>query len=793
MITYRLKIDAQGERERYEDIVFTTGDKRGYRLEFAFYSYGARLDVSGCALTVKARRADGAVIIDSGYVNGQTAYYNVADNMYDVEGDVKLETALTGVDGSLVTVSVITARVRAGFGESGLTSEDNAPVLAKLESGLMTAQGAISTEASARAGADELLQAALNKKADIAFCICTTAEGVADKVAASQTGDFALKAGVAVDVHFINYNTAEDPTLNVDNTGAIAIKKYRADAVNNYMWHMGAIVRLVYDGTYWVMSNGTLASTVYYGLTKLSTSTTSDSEAYAATPRAVKIAYDKGVAALEAAESAQTEIIAEASARQNADDTLQNEIDTLGEAVDAHKTDAEAHPEAFALERTKFNSIYSNALKGSASGNNITVTDSVNGTPVGLTLYGACTETLADKTQPKSPDNPATITGIGESGSVTVTQIKGKNLFDADTLYDRMRAQAAKNGYDPTPVASDNVTFDGRTCVRCNQLGVASGTPFFENGKPNTQYTFTMWLYTNADTDGAIITATYTDGTRGGVPITKHKEWEKLTLTTTAGKTVKRIWLTYGVAVPTFFDKSSMMLNEGATALPYEPYDGEDITVPLASPLYDLSTSNASTSRRDRVSPNGIYRATCTAELDTVDFGCINPSTAYTGCAEFYAWKFDGKANGKNEAIAMRHGCKLMITHFGGYSYHANPNHATDDIWAEVMGGGNGRLRIFARDSFLGIEETDDSAQKVTKLTNWFAAQKTAGTPVKMYYGLNTPYMDTPAGQALLALEAKNGTSYLNSEGADMEVSYNRDVNKAIEELQNAIAALGTV
>ena len=56
MITYRLKIDVQGERERYEDIVFTTGDKRGYRLEFAFYSYGARLDVSGCALTVKTRR-----------------------------------------------------------------------------------------------------------------------------------------------------------------------------------------------------------------------------------------------------------------------------------------------------------------------------------------------------------------------------------------------------------------------------------------------------------------------------------------------------------------------------------------------------------------------------------------------------------------------------------------------------------------------------------------------------------------------------------------------------------------
>lgn len=38
-----------------------------------------------------------------------------------------------------------------------------------------------------------------------------------------------------------------------------------------------------------------------------------------------------------------------------------------------------------------------------------------------LTLYGATTEVLTDPAAEKSPDNPATITGIGESGSVTVT------------------------------------------------------------------------------------------------------------------------------------------------------------------------------------------------------------------------------------------------------------------------------------------------------------------------------------------------------------------------------------
>lgn len=92
---------------------------------------------------MKARRLDGAVVIDSGYVDGQTAYYDVADNAYEIPGEVKLETALIGADGSLVTVSVITAQVREGFGEAGLSSEENEPVLAKLEAAALTTQGAV--------------------------------------------------------------------------------------------------------------------------------------------------------------------------------------------------------------------------------------------------------------------------------------------------------------------------------------------------------------------------------------------------------------------------------------------------------------------------------------------------------------------------------------------------------------------------------------------------------------------------------------------------------------------------
>lgn len=602
MITYRLKIDVQGERERYEDIVFTTGDKRGYRLEFAFYSYGARLDVSGCALTVKTRRLDGAVVIDSGYVDGQTAYYDVADNAYEIPGEVKLETALIGADGSLVTVSVITAQVREGFGEAGLSSEENEPVLAKLEAAALTTQGAV------------------------------------------------------------------------------------------------------------------------------------------------------------------------------------NEVRS---ELDAHQTDAEAHAEALALERTRFNPLYANALKGSASGNNITVTDSVEGTPVELTLYGATTEVLTDPAAEKSPDNPATITGIGESGSVTVTAVKGKNLFDADTLYDRFCKQAISAG-NSTNWFKDNVEFEGRNCVRNAQLGVTANTPLFVDGKPNTQYTFAFYQYADSDNLGAAYRIQYTDNTEKWVNATKTREWEKFTITTAAGKTVKAITQRQTASTPyvaTYWDKSSMMLNEGATALPYEPYNGEDITVPLTSPLYKLDarpgfeTLPNWSAKIDEVTGAKLIRRTVREEFDGTEEWYVNGEVK-DGLIRYFLTGIYGLKIGGVKPI--------VCTHFNYDAVNGSSFYVENACAYYVFDTNTGR-------GWFGACVSVDRFPTVDDFKAWLAQQAAAGTPVGFVRPIDpveTDITDTEAGQALLALAAQNGTTYLNSEGADMEVRYNRDVNKAIEELQNAVAAL---
>ena len=67
---------------------------------------------------------------------------------------------------------------------------------------------------------------------------------------------FALATGVTVSVKFTNTNSASNPTLNVNGTGAKAIKRYGTTAPGtaaSTSWNAGSAVTFVYDGTYWQM------------------------------------------------------------------------------------------------------------------------------------------------------------------------------------------------------------------------------------------------------------------------------------------------------------------------------------------------------------------------------------------------------------------------------------------------------------------------------------------------------------------------------------------------------------
>lgn len=140
-----------------------------------------------------------------------------------------------------------------------------------------------------------LLEAYIKAKAPasagIAYATCSTASATAAKVAVC-TG-FKLTTGATVLVKFSNTNSAASPTLNVNSTGAKPIVTYGTTAIQAYAWKAGQAVMVVYDGTSWVALVQSWATTTYYGITKLSSSTSSTSTTLAATASAVKAAYDR--------------------------------------------------------------------------------------------------------------------------------------------------------------------------------------------------------------------------------------------------------------------------------------------------------------------------------------------------------------------------------------------------------------------------------------------------------------------------------------------------------------------
>lgn len=134
------------------------------------------------------------------------------------------------------------------------------------------------------------------------YGVCSTAAATSAKLVRLQHSDknFKLKTGVIVSVKF-TYSNTNSMTLNVDSTGAKPIRVLNNTLIDLNYWRPNSYVTFLYDGSYWniiFMGSGD-ASTSYHGLVNLSDSVSSTVNAgTAATPRAVKSAYDLANAAL---------------------------------------------------------------------------------------------------------------------------------------------------------------------------------------------------------------------------------------------------------------------------------------------------------------------------------------------------------------------------------------------------------------------------------------------------------------------------------------------------------------
>ena len=92
---------------------------------------------------------------------------------------------------------------------------------------------------------------------DSFYGTCSTAAATAAKVitVVDTEDNFSLRPGVLVTIKFDNVNTANNPTFNVNDTGAKPVSYNNAIVSTDSLWAGGdsAPSLYVYDGTNWVL------------------------------------------------------------------------------------------------------------------------------------------------------------------------------------------------------------------------------------------------------------------------------------------------------------------------------------------------------------------------------------------------------------------------------------------------------------------------------------------------------------------------------------------------------------
>lgn len=86
---------------------------------------------------------------------------------------------------------------------------------------------------------------------DSRYGLCSTSSSTANKEVTIADKDFSLITGARVTVNFQNNNSATNPTLNVNQSGAKPIYYTKKVLPSNAYWMAGDIIDFIYDGTNW--------------------------------------------------------------------------------------------------------------------------------------------------------------------------------------------------------------------------------------------------------------------------------------------------------------------------------------------------------------------------------------------------------------------------------------------------------------------------------------------------------------------------------------------------------------
>lgn len=91
------------------------------------------------------------------------------------------------------------------------------------------------------------------------YGVCSTSSYISIKTLTCENFD-KLTTGMSIHVKFANSNTAKNPSLNINGTGAIPMSQGGKDNNGELTWEPGSVIPFTYDGNKWIMNGGVSVS-----------------------------------------------------------------------------------------------------------------------------------------------------------------------------------------------------------------------------------------------------------------------------------------------------------------------------------------------------------------------------------------------------------------------------------------------------------------------------------------------------------------------------------------------------
>lgn len=424
------------------------------------------------------------------------------------------------------------------------------------------------------------------------------------------------------------------------------------------------------------------------------------------------------------------------------------------------KSEADRAASIDAFTKAEADTRYSNALTGTASGAMAHMTDVGIGSLRRLAVLG---ETAEAGTGDKGPDNPYAVAGL----TPTKTTACGKNLLDWLGM--------------PAGTTVGTWKYSGVTAAKANAAMVLTNTGAWGGIQtilpvnPGQKYSLSI-LADNPSGNGvgiAVCNGLIYDSQK--LICNQCKTDTTVSLAATVAPSESYITVKFTAnhqnasANGTVVTFREMQIEQGTAATAYEPYTGATVTLPTLEPLYGDGTVSDEYDAATGIETRRWKRV----ELD----GTEN-------------WQLDGTSDSSKYRMTLvlpdilnppdsQTVGDVSCTHYpkltAGQTYRLNQGISI----AAVTAGK--RLMIY---------DSTYNTNDVSAWKSWLAAQKAAGTPVTVVYQLAEPVV-TQRDPARVIPPAPMCNVYADQ--GDVDVTYNRDINIVLSQMQAAIIASGGV